>query len=194
MNVQTKYIRVRHWDYWWGAYQLLEKGCPNSVEFSLTDDVEGEELFFHFDFYNLPALQSMIKEGEYMEPESPDYPVFLEKAEALKKGELEYFIGSLYYEDFFPNLEFCNQPLIEGKTIFDAKAPVAAPYYAVLFLHEEQPLVPDVLKSWIERFTQPLFGQSFSFEFADVPTKAQAQESYRDEFAHLTFGHALWAK
>lgn len=188
MHTQTKYIQIRHWDYWWATYQLLEQDQPNSVEFSLTNDMEGEELFFHFDFYNLPALQNMIDKDEYMEPEHPDYPVFLHKVEALKKGELDYFVGSLYYPAFFPRLEFCNQPFTEGKTIFDAQSPIAAPDYAVLFLREDQPLVLDVLKKWIERLMQPLFGEQYTYEFVDVPTKVQAQKSYREEFSYLAFG------
>lgn len=194
MSTQTKYIRVRHWDYWWGTYQLLEQGHPNSVEFSLTNDADGEEAFFHFDCYNLQFMQEMIESGEYMEPENPDYPIFLQKAEALKRGEMDYFIGMLYYPPFSPRLEFCNQRSTENSTIFDAKAPASMPEYAVVFLGEKQRLVPEVLKKWVEQLAQPLLGELFTCEFADVPTKEQAQDSYRDEFAHLTFGHGLRAK
>lgn len=187
MSIQTKYVRVRHWDYWWSVYQLMKENEPQCVELSLTDDMEGEKHFFHFDFYNLPALQNLIDEDEYMEPESPDYPMLLEKVEALKKGELEYFVGALYYEHFSPNLGFCNQTLAEGKTVFDAQAPVAVPYYGVLFLREEQPLVPEVLKSWIEHLAQPFFGQSFDVEFVDVPPREQAETSYKQDFGSLPF-------
>ena len=110
MQTKTKYIHIRHWDYWWATYQLLEQDKPDSVEFSITNDKEGEDLFFHFDFYNLPALQNMMDADEYMERENPDYPVFEQKVEALKTGKLDYFVGSLYYPAFFPRLEFCNQP------------------------------------------------------------------------------------
>lgn len=185
--MQTKYIRVRHWDYWWLAYHMLKGYEPQCVELSLTYDVKGKEIFFHFDFYNLPALQSLIDEDEYMEPESPDYPVFLDKVEAMKKGELEYFVGALYYEHFSPSLSFCNQPLTEGKTIFDAKAPAAVPYYAVIFLREEQPLMPEILQSWIERLVQPFFGQPFALEFADVPTREQAETSYKQHSLRLGY-------
>lgn len=188
MQTQTKYIRVRHWNYWWGAYQLLEGDEPAAAEFSLTNDIDGETLFFHFDFYNISALQETIAEKEFMEPDHCEYPMFLEKAEALQKGEISYFIGSLYYPSFHPTLEFCNQRETENQTIFDAQRPVAAPEYAVVFLGEKKPLVPEVLKKWVEQLAQPLFGQSFTCEFADVPTKTQAQESYRKEFAYLAFG------
>ena len=188
MQTKTKYIHIRHWDYWWATYQLLEQNKPDSVEFSITNDKEGEDLFFHFDFYNLPALQNMMDADEYMERENPDYPVFEQKVEALKTGKLDYFVGSLYYPAFFPCLEFCNQPFAGGKTIFDAKAPVAAPDYAILFVREYKPLALETLKKWIERLTEPLFGEKYVYEFIDVPTKAQAQASYREEFTYLAFG------
>ena len=123
-----------------------------------------------------------------MERENPDYPVFEQKVEALKTGKLDYFVGSLYYPAFFPRLEFCNQPFAGGKTIFDAKAPVAAPDYAILFVREYKPLALETLKKWIERLTEPLFGEKYVYEFIDVPTKAQAQASYREELTYLAFG------
>lgn len=192
--MNQKYIRVRHWNYWWGAYQLLEEDQPDAAEFSLTHDEDGTEIFFHFDFLNLPALRTTIEEQDFIESSSPEYPVFLEKVEALRRGEIDHFVGVLYYPHFHPNVDFCNPKSAEGKTIFDAQRPMAKPEYGVVFLREQQPLVPDVLKEWVEKLSQPLFGETFTCEFSDVPTKKQAQDSYRDEFAHLTFGHGLRAK
>ena len=57
MSIQTKYVRVLHWDYWWSVYQLMKENEPQCVELSLTDDMEGEKHFFHFGFlqFTCPA-------------------------------------------------------------------------------------------------------------------------------------------
>ena len=55
-------------------------------------------------------------------------------------------------------------------------------------MREYKPLALETLKKWIERLTEPLFGEKYVYEFIDVPTKAQAQASYREEFTYLAFG------
>lgn len=179
-----KYIQIRHWDYWWSVYQCGKTGtdCPGAVEFSLTDDAAGEELFFHFDCYNLKGLERMMREGDFMGLDAADYPAFLSRVSALKRGETAYFIGALYYRDFSPNLDFCNQPLAQGCSLLDLKA-WAAPYYAVLFLAEESPLLPEVLISWMTRLSGHLFGRELSVEMAHFPSKEAVLESWKDENA-----------
>lgn len=178
-----KYIQIRHWDYWWDVYQCRDSrnSSLKGVEFSLTDDREGERLFFHFDFYNLPGLQDLLQEEEFIEADHPDYPALLQRMESLKQGEQEYCIGGLYYQDFIPDLTFCNQPLTSGHTLLDLKAPLSSPYYAVLFLAEERPLSPGILVEWLTRLSRPFFGQSFSFEISHAPARTQAWESWQQE-------------
>lgn len=176
-----KYIRIRHWDYWWEVYQCgkQEPDCPKAVEFMLSDDREGRYPFFHLEFYNLPGLCDTLREGLFMEREDPDYPAFLRRAEALDRRELDYFVGALYYHDFVPDLTFCNQPLMPGHTLLDLTAPVARPYYGVLFLREEQPLTPEVLAKWVAALAKPLFQKNFLVEIADTPTRAEALASWQ---------------
>lgn len=178
-----KYIQIRHWDYWWAVYQCgtRKPSDLSTAEFSVTDTEEEEPVFFHFDFYNLSGLKRLIREREFIEPEHPDYPVFLREAEALKERKKEYFIGELYYRCFAPNLAFCNQPLTPEHTLLDLKAPVPAPYYAVLFLAEERPLVPEVLHVWLKRLSGPLFGADYSFVLPRIPTREEALASWEDE-------------
>ena len=85
-------------------------GYLQRAEFSLTEDEAGANSFFHFDFYNLPALHQMIQDGEFIKPESPDHPNFLKQAERLRNGEQDWFVGALYYPHFSPDLAFCNAP------------------------------------------------------------------------------------
>ena len=178
-----KYIQIRHWDYWWGVYQLGKKALnqPNAAEFSVTDAGDEDPRFFHFDFYNLSGLQEAIRDEEYIDPDDPDYPSFLYRTEALKQGSMEYFIGGLYYREFAPDLAFCNQPLTPGHTLLDLRAPAAAPCYAVLFLGEKRPLTPEILSAWMTRLSRPLFGRAYAFKIANVPTREEALASWREE-------------
>lgn len=93
----TKYLHIHDWNYWWGYYRCgKDWDTFNGAEFSLTEDEAGENSFFHFDFYNLPALHQMIQDGEFIKPESPDHPNFLKQAERLRNGEQDLFVGALY--------------------------------------------------------------------------------------------------
>lgn len=176
-----KYIQIRHWNYWWGVYQCGEKNpsYPNAAEFSLTDGQGGEAPFFHLDLYNLSGLKDIIQEEEFFEAGDPQYSQFLRKAEALEKGEADYFIGALYYQQFTPDLAFCNQSLTPECTLLDLKSPPTSPDYAVLFLAEVRPLVPEVLNHWLTRLSKPLFGKAFSFAFSRIPTQEEAFESWK---------------
>ena len=178
-----KYIQIHHWDYWWAVYQcgVLKDSDLNTVEFSVTDTEEEEPVFFHFDFYNLAGLSSLIQEREFIEPDHPDYSAFLREAEALKERKKEYFIGELYYRCFAPDLAFCNQRLTREHTLLDLKTPAPAPYYAVLFLAENRPLVPEVLREWLLRLSGPLFGKDNSFAVHRVPSREEALASWEDE-------------
>ena len=57
-----KYLHIHDWNYWWGYYRCGKDWEPfHGAEFSLTEDEAGAASFFHFDFYNLPALRQMIR-------------------------------------------------------------------------------------------------------------------------------------
>lgn len=178
-----KYVQIRHWDYWWAVYQCggEEPSQPNAVEFSLADTGDGGALFFHFDCYNLSGLYAVIREGELIQVDDPDYPTLLHEAEVLSRGGRDYLIGGLYYRDFTPDLAFCNQPLTPNHTLLDRKAPPVSPYYAVLFLAEERPLTPEVLIWWMIRLSRQLFGEEFSFEIACIPTREETLENWQSE-------------
>lgn len=64
----TKYLHIHDWNYWWGYYRCgKDWDTFNGAEFSLTEDEAGENSFFHFDFYNLPAvaLQTSCEKFSY---------------------------------------------------------------------------------------------------------------------------------
>ena len=90
----------------------------DAAEFYLTEDAAGEKFFFHFDFYNLAALDQIIQDREFVEPESPDYSDFLKQAERLRNGEQNWFVGALYYPRFLPDLAFCNASGRRGISCF----------------------------------------------------------------------------
>lgn len=183
---KIKYIQIFHWDYWYDVYDLYEDGTISckAVEFSITEDEAGEDFFFHFDFYNLPALRETIQNGEYVEPEKPHYEKFLSQAEGLYRKEYPYFIGSLYYPDFFMDMSSLSGKELEDgeKTIFDYKSPAMSPHYAVVFLGEERPLTPDVLQEWTENLSPILFKEKFSCKIAHIPAKEEALSSYQRDF------------
>lgn len=177
-----KYLHIHDWNYWWGVYHCDEGwDTPNSAEFSLTNDELGEDLFFHFDFYNLASLQQTIQDGEFIAPEQTDYPAFLEQAEQLINGKQDWFIGALYYPDFTPKLDFCNAPSQRQILLSELTSPPMPPHYGVIFLREERPLSSEILVSWAERLSCPLFGYPFSVKMARIPTCQETLQSYQKD-------------
>ena len=175
-------LHIYDWNYWWGYYRCGKGWEPfHAAEFSLTEDEAGEASFFHFDFYNLPALHQTIRDGEFVEPDSPDHPSFLEQAERLKNGEQDWFIGALYYPHFSPEMHFCNAYVRSGVPLTQLVSPSVPPYYGVIFLREENPLTPEVLTHWVETLSRPLFGQQFSCTLAQVPSRQEAMEQFEKE-------------
>ena len=178
----TKYLHIHDWNYWWGYYRCgKDWDTVNGAEFSLTEDAAGEKFFFHFDFYNLSALHQSIQGGDFIEPESPDYPRFLKQAERHRSGEQDWFVGALYYPHFLPDLAFCNTPVRSGPLLPQLLCPSVPPYYGVIFLREERPLSPEVLTHWVEQLSQPLFGAPFSCTLADIPTRKMAMKNFEEE-------------
>lgn len=180
MMKPTKYIHIRHLNYWWGVYNIgkFKSEDVSAAEFSLFNDPAGEKFYFHFDFYTLPALENMLAENEFMGADSSEYPCFLEKYRKLQNGELDYFVGALYYEDYHPTIKDCE--LGEG-SLFNKKSPNNSPYYAVVFLNENQPLLPELLVKWLERLSTSFFSENFDFALANAPSKEEANNEYKDE-------------
>ena len=123
----------------------------------------------------------MIRDGEFVEPDSPDHPSFLEQAERLKNGEQDWFVGALYYPHFSPEMHFCNAYVRSGVPLTQLVSPSVLPYYGVIFLREENPLTPEVLTHWVETLSRPLFGQQFSCTLAQVPSRQEAMERFENE-------------
>ena len=170
-----KYLHIHDWNYWWGYFRCGKGWEPfHAAEFSLTEDEVGEASFFYFDFYNLPALHQTIWDGEFVEPDSPDHPSFLEQAERLKNGEQDWFVGALYYPHFSPEMHFCNAYVRSGVPLTQLVSPSVPPYYGVIFLRE-------VLTHWVETLSRPLFGQQFSCTLAQVPSRQEAMEQFEKE-------------
>lgn len=177
-----KYLHIHDWNYWWGIYRCDDGwDTPNGAEFSLTNDKLGEDPFFHFDFYNLASLKQTIQNGDFMESEDVDYPAFLEQAERLINGKQDWFVGALYYPHFTPKLDFCNAPSQNGTLLTQLTSPSMPPYYGVIFLREDRPLSPEILISWVERLSCPLFGYPFSVRMGMIPTCQETLQSYQKE-------------
>ena len=120
-----KYLHIHDWNYWWGYYRCCKDWEPfHAAEFSLSEDEAGKAPFFHFDFHNLPALHQTILDGEFVEPDNPDLPHFLEQARRLRSGEQDWFVGALYLSAFFAGDAFLQRLRSERRPADTAAFPV----------------------------------------------------------------------
>jgi len=174
----TKYLQIRHWNYWWGVYGYTDG--PAAVEFSITEDIAGEQFYFHLDIDTLPALKELLKPGEFIDGHDPSFQYFQSRAAELDRGSIDYFVGSLYYKDYMPNMAECNSYQQTKNGIFSIKSPERVPYYADIFIHEEKPLLPDLLTEWMERLSPSLFCEHFTYKIANIPSREDVVKSYTE--------------
>lgn len=95
----------------------------------------------------------------------------------------------LYRRTLLPAL-YSGSGLLQSAPIFKAylagsTAPSASPNYAVLFLSEVRPLIPEVLTTWMTRLSGALFGSPFSAAIARTPTREEAQAHWKKEQSGL---------
>ncbi|MBD5136257.1 MAG: hypothetical protein HDT39_09920 [Lachnospiraceae bacterium] len=174
----TKYLQIRHWNYWWGVYGYAND--PATIEFSITEDSAGEQFYFHLDIDTLPALKELLKSGEFIDKHDPSFQYFQRKAAELHQGSIDYFVGSLYYKDYMPDMAECNRYQQTENGIFSIKSPEMAPYYAAIFIREEKPLLPALLTEWMERLSPSLFCEHFTYKIANIPSREDVAKSYAE--------------
>lgn len=181
MDLQiTRYIHVRHWDYWYDVHHISGQ-TPNSVEICITDDMEGNQPFFHLDLCNTSGMERLLEQDEYIDKKDPSYPSFCKRLDALRRGETPFLIGALFFQHYIPPVDICNRPIDEGTSLFDLCSPSMPPYYADIFLHEARPLTPDVLQEWVEKLAPILFHQNFSCKVVDMPSYEESLRAYRED-------------
>ena len=156
-------IVPRHLDYWEGVYGIGAPPCY--LEFALYENRAAEAVvdsFFHFDVGNLTAALNWEEWDDEEEKRA-----FLRQAERLEAGEIDYWISWLYYPAGYPASDsyLCYESCLpRGSTIYDLKnARGVSPYYAVIFVRESQPLMPEVLSGWMEKLSPVLFGDHCSY-------------------------------
>lgn len=180
-NKKNKYIQIRYSDYWWSVYKCMDYP-PNGVEFSVTEDEAGEEFFFHFDIYNLPALRSFIETEEFIEKSEESYDFFLSQVHELQSGDIDYFIGALHYTDYEEGIAKFNQEPWEKKIIYNMKQAEMSPYYAVVFIGEEKSLVSQLLIEWMKKLSISLFQESIVYKIANIPSYNDTIKLYQSIF------------
>ncbi len=179
-----KYIHIRHWDYWFGVYNIgpYQTDRVYGAEFNLTNDKEGKDVFFHLDLHTLSSLALILQDNDYLELDDPLYPQFTKKCQELQMGAINYFIGSLYYQDFHPSFKECD---LKGRSVFELKSPSCAPYYADVFINEANPLLPETLVIWLEKLSRDLFLKEYDFIFSDYPDKEMATAGFESFYIGL---------
>ncbi len=181
MDLQTtRYLHIRHWDYWYDVYHIHDRH-PNSVEFCITEDEAGEQFFFHFDITNQVGMEQLLTQDDYIKSDDPTYTDFCAKVEALRKGEIPFFVGALFFQHYTPSIQVCNAPLEGTQSLLDIRSPSVPPYYADIFVNEFRPLTPEVLLEWVARLSPTLFHQSFECKIANVPSQEETLHMYAQD-------------
>lgn len=177
-----KFIQIRHWDYWFHYYDIGDYKYKelDGVEFCITNDYKGDDFVFYFDVYNMNALEYMIGQDEFIEKEDKEYDYFINRYQEMKNNKIKYFIGSLYYESYSPNIKLCNFELKDNKTILDLKSPNYSPHCAVIFINDRHPVSLDVLYEWVGNIYKSLFKEDSEFKVVNIPTYEQVLKEYND--------------
>ena len=185
-EANIRWIVPRHWDYWWDVYHLrkddeepcyLEFACyPHAAAKAVVDE------FFHLDLGNLTAAEAWCEdEMEDWESEA-EKQAFIKQTQKIEAGETDYFIYRLYYPSSpNDNTSLYMNCLPKGTSLFDCKNQRGIPAdYAVVFIRETKPLMPDVLCDWLEKLSPVLFGDHSVYQISadDYPNLEEVKESF----------------
>lgn len=164
MNKKTRYVFVRHQDY----FDMLNRfESPNCVEFNLYETPNAPDpfrnAFFHFDFYNLRCMKNENVYEEYPEGIAPRA---FAAHRAFLNGTDDYLVDLLFYPS--STSRYYGAPLPIGKTLMQLTQMDEKPFYVYIYLRECAPLTLDVICQWLERLSNPLFGDKAKYEFERI--------------------------
>jgi hypothetical protein len=151
-------------------------GPADDYDFWLTDDREGERVYFSLELMNLPHLAYLLSEDWHFQAEVRDLAAYQNRYKALRGGDIRYFIGNLYYgekNESGGGYEFLSvgESVLDGRTVFEVKNRNGmSPYSASIYLAETKPLTPERVTEWMEKLSLELFGTAYRFEY--VPRRA----------------------
>lgn len=161
--MDTKYIQIRHQDYWEAFYDL-KPGQIRDVEFNLSNDSAGENIFFWLELFNKSYCN---EQGAFDDDYYPEDLSAL--VDAFNMDEIPFFVSAVYYPTPEKTSVYRPDDFL-GKTIFDMKR-LATPYYSHIAVAEEEGLLPERLIYWLSVLSIPLFGEQFQFEFSEIPSQ-----------------------
>lgn len=159
-------------EYWCAVYNIgkFKTDDAKEIEMFISDDKEGDKLYFALDLYNLPCLEELIANDDWYDGEEkskPEYASFLQYYQDLKDGKVDYFIYRLFFEDEL-TLNDCE---LNGKTVFEARTKKRSPFCGKIFINETGGLTPEKIIEWMGKLSAPLFGEQFEFQFTDIPDR-----------------------
>lgn len=169
-----KYIHIRHWDYWFSVYKIgpYQTHGIKGVEFNLTDDKEGNIIFYHLALHTIPSLDDIILDNNYLGLDDSMYPLFMRKCHELHDGDVDYFIGSRYYHPSSNENYSTVPPVVQIKTSSYIS------HYSDIFIKDKEPLLPDTLILWLQRLSMELFIDEYEFILTDVPDHEMAVDAF----------------
>ncbi|WP_353094003.1 hypothetical protein [Tissierella praeacuta] len=174
-----RYIKIRHWDYWFGIYGFSE--FPTEVEFDITSDLRGEDIVFHFDLMDLDCMEYYIENNLYIEKGDEGYHKFLESYKEFLNGEKLHLVTILYYPTsiFKNNFKYKIFPKYKAGNLLDARnSQGESPYYADVFIKERNDLAPWRLICHMKKIILDLFGEEVELEIMDIPSYEETLKSF----------------
>ncbi|PWW04897.1 hypothetical protein DFQ01_106182 [Paenibacillus cellulosilyticus] len=96
INVDTLYIHVRHWLFWYGVYGFTNKSCNDEI--TLFSDKEQNNRLAYFDLLTLPCLIDHLN-SELDETDGSSDNAYMEKIQSFIDGDKEIGYSYIYPRD-----------------------------------------------------------------------------------------------
>ncbi|MGW8444428.1 hypothetical protein ACWGXJ_26350 [Paenibacillus sp. S33] len=170
-NIQTIYVRVRHWLFWYGAYGFCSKS--RNDEIMLYSDQDQINFLGYFELTTVTGLINLLKYDMDIIGDDKEY-----------SDEIESFINGdedIYYHYIYPrDLEdvSCQVPH-SAPTNIDGYKPV----YIDMWSKSSQSWDIDEIKKSVRIIVKDFLGlNTENIEFIDIPTFEETKLSYEQDY------------
>lgn len=90
INIQTIYVRVRHWLFWYGVYEFCEKSCNDEI--SLYSDMDQKNFLGYFELTTDTSLHYLLRN----ERDIIDDQEYCDEIEDFINGNQDIYYSYIY--------------------------------------------------------------------------------------------------
>lgn len=171
INIQTIYVRVRHWLFWYGTYGFCSKS--RNDEITLYSDQDQKKFLGYFELTTVTGLMNLIKYDMDIIGDDKEY---CDQIESFINGDEDIHYHYIYPRDLE---DISHQVPHSAPTNIAGYKPV----YIDMWTKLSESWDIDEIKNSVKIIAKDFFGLNVeSVELIDIPTYEETKLSYEQDY------------